>query len=77
MKTFIGPEGRTFGVTVVHGESRSWFHVVDVDAPEADQPAILASYPLRWQAENHAISGCACPMGAHYYGVPEAGCTRK
>ncbi len=60
-------DGRTYGVTAVHGESRSIFHVVDCDAPEGEQPAIVASYSKRWQAENHAIAGCACQMQWHYY----------
>ena len=47
-------DGKTYRVVTVHGESRSLFHVVDVNAPETDQPAIVASYYERWRAENHA-----------------------
>ena len=45
------------GVTVYHGEGHSLFYVLDLTAPESEQPAILATYRERWRAENHAITG--------------------
>jgi len=55
------------GVTAVHGESGSWFHVVDITAPESEQPAILASYRDHWRAQNHAIAGCPYQSLWHLY----------
>lgn len=35
MESFISmQDGKTYGVTAVHGESGSLFHVVDIAAPE-------------------------------------------
>lgn len=43
-------------IVVVHGEQYSLFHVVDEDAPEEEQPAILANFrnrgnALRWMVK--------------------------
>lgn len=68
MESFISmQDGKTYGVTAVHGESGSLFHVVDIAAPEGEQPAIVASYKEKWRAENHAIAGCGCQQNWHYY----------
>ena len=36
-------EKQPLGITVVHGEGRSLWHIVDPSAPEAEQPCILAA----------------------------------
>lgn len=54
MREYQRDDGTRWGVTTVHGESYSLFHVVQIDAPEEDQPAIVASYKTFGQAENHA-----------------------
>ena len=56
-----------YGVTAVHGESGSVWHVVDCAAPESEQPAIVASYREKWRAEMHAIQGCGCQQNWHLY----------
>lgn len=38
-------------ITYQHGESFSLFYVVDRDAPEPDQPAVLSTYRTRRKAE--------------------------
>lgn len=77
MESYFGPDGRVYGVVPVHGEGASLYHVVDVAAPDADQPAILATYRERWQAQNRAIAGCSCMTGAHYYGAGLERCERN
>ena len=54
-------------IVVTHGESGSVFSVVDVDAPEAQQPAILAAYRTRIQAEQ-AVLG-AVIFGSRYFAL--------
>jgi hypothetical protein len=41
-----------FRVVVVHGESRSLFHVADAGAPDAEQPRILRTYHSRQPADD-------------------------
>ena len=36
-----------------HGEHRSLFYVVDTQAPEEEQPAVVASFESRDAAERH------------------------
>ena len=52
-----------FRVTVQHGEGRSVYYVVDTAQPEAEQPAIVASFgtdrdpfgaSARWLAQDYA-----------------------
>jgi len=60
----------TTGYKVIpyHGEAATVFFVVDSNAPESEQPAVVASYRERWRAENHAITGrCGCVMQHHVY----------
>lgn len=45
-----------YKVTAWHGESGSIFYVVDSQAPEQDQPAILFSYRNRHTAAGHAAA---------------------
>ena len=77
VESYFGPDGKVYGVVPVHGEGASVYHVVDVSAPEAEQPAILAIYRERWQAQNRAIAGCSCPINAHYYGAGIENCERS
>lgn len=52
-----------FQVTYQHGEHRTVFYVVDTAQPEAEQPAVVASFgtdrdpygaPARWLAHDYA-----------------------
>lgn len=67
MERFQRQDGSTYGVTSVHGESGSIFYVVDCNAPEPEQPAVVASYWEKWRADNHAIQGCSCIQNWHLY----------
>jgi hypothetical protein len=40
-------------VVVWHGEGGTLFYVVDTAAPDDDQPAVLATFWQRWEAEAH------------------------
>lgn len=54
-------------IVVQHGESGSVFSVVDRDAPEADQPAVLGAYSTRVAAEQ-ALLG-ATIFGSRYFAM--------
>ena len=57
-----------YKVIPYHGEAATVFFVVDANAPEPKQPAIVASYRERWRAENHAITGrCGCMQNHHVH----------
>lgn len=38
-------------IVTQHGESRSFFYVVNADAPDSEQPAVLATFDTRAAAE--------------------------
>ena len=42
-----------------HGETKSLFYVVDVDMPDAEQPAIVACFEDRAEAEAWIKGSCA------------------
>jgi hypothetical protein len=44
-------ENRPLAITVVHGEGRSLWHIVDPSAPEPEQPCILATCHSAAEAE--------------------------
>lgn len=75
MSRYNGPDGNVYAVSPQYGESAVLWNVVREGASEEDWEHV-ASYRERWRAENHAITGCGCRTGAHYYGVPEPDCAR-
>jgi hypothetical protein len=47
-----------FRIVVVHGESRSLFHIVDAEASPDEQPCIVATYHSRQEAEHALTTFC-------------------
>lgn len=63
-----------FKVTIVHGERETVYHVVDAQAPEEQQPSIVASYSTKGHSGAHscAIYRAECENGRGYH--PSCNC---
>ena len=62
-QSFQRGDGSVWHVVACRRDGQTRFELYTADNPHI----YVASYRKRWHADNHAIAGCPCPQGHHYY----------